>query len=64
MAKVREIEVSVGLSIDKNGVWVKGNTKVCVMVDEKDDLKDCFIRAFEVADDALSAKMELYLEDK
>jgi len=60
MAKVREINVSVGVSIDKKGVWLKANTGITVTVEESDDLQACFKRAFEVVDNELSKQLEDY----
>lgn len=61
MAHVREVEVSLGLSVDKNGVWVKGSTKVTVAMEKGEDVQACFARAFELADESLEEKMNEYL---
>lgn len=58
MAKVRAIRAEVGLSIDKNGVWIKGSAAVEVNLDPEDDIKACFKRAYEHADAALTEEME------
>lgn len=63
MAKVKEIEVGVGLSLDKGGAWLKGNTVVRVSLDDKDDVQACIRRAFEIADDTLTEQMELEQAD-
>ena len=63
MAKVREIQVTLGLSVDKNGVWVKGSTGITVTVGPEDDVQACFKRAFELADDNLGNKMNEYLNE-
>ena len=60
MAKIKEIEVGVGLSLDKGGAWIKGNTVVRVSMDEHDDPQECLRRAFDIADDSLTERMELY----
>lgn len=64
MAKIREIEVGLGISVDKKGVWVKGNAKVTVTVDDSDDIAACFKRAFELTDGILNEKMEEYLGEE
>lgn len=56
---VRELTVSVGMSIDKNGVWVKAGTSLTVSVSEEDnkDLSGVFERAYEVAGDELNKEL-------
>ena len=63
MAHVREVQVMLGLSVDKNGVWVKGTAGITVSVDKNDDIQACFKRAFELADDSLGNKMDEYLKE-
>lgn len=36
MAKLKEITVSCGLSLERNGVWVKPNAGVTIEIDELD----------------------------
>jgi len=62
MAEVREVRVQLGLSIDKKGVWVKGDAGITVTLRDGDSVPDCFKRAFELADDSLSEQMKPYLE--
>lgn len=64
MAKVKEIEVGVGLSLDKGGAWLKGNTLIRVSLESGDDVQECIKRAFEIADDTLTEKMELLGSDE
>lgn len=63
MANIREVQVTLGLSVDKNGVWVKGSTGVTVTMGPNDDVQACFKRAFEIADENLGNKMNEYLND-
>lgn len=63
MAKVREVRVMLGLSIDKKGLWVKGDAGITVDVQEGDSVADCFKRAYELADQSLSDQMEPYLKE-
>lgn len=63
MASVREVQVTLGLSVDKNGVWVKGTAGIIVSVGKDDDIQACFKRAFELADESLGDKMDEYLKE-
>lgn len=64
MAEIKEIEVGLGLSVDKKGVWVKGNTTVRVTVGKDDNIAECFARAFELADESLEEKMKICFEEE
>lgn len=63
MATIKELRVFVGMTVDKKGVWVKGNTGLTINMEPGDDPKLCFQRAFEISEEALEEKMSEYLDD-
>lgn len=58
MAKLREITVSLGISIDKKGVWVKPALTLKLELDESEsdpkNRKELVKRAFEIASEDLN----------
>ncbi len=65
MAKIREITVSLGMSIDKGGVWVKPGISLKLELDESEgnpeNRKQIVARAFEIADEDLDAELNRLL---
>ena len=53
-SKIKEVTVSVGMSIDKKGVWIKAGTSIKIEVSDGDGADSearsaLFERAFEIA---------------
>ena len=63
MAHIKELRVFVGMTVDKKGVWIKGNTGLTIGMEPGDDPKACFQRAFEISENALEERMSEYLGD-
>lgn len=60
MAKLKDITVNIGLSIDMKGTWVKAGTGVRIELDEEDSANASLIfeRAFELASSELDEQLK------
>lgn len=59
LAKVSAVRAEVGLSINKDGIWQRVGAGIDVQVEPSDDIRACFKRAYQLADEAVGT----YLED-
>jgi hypothetical protein len=61
MAKVKEVHVNIGMSIDVKGVWVKVGCGSVITVDEDTNAEDrqaFFEQAFEEAEEAVNKELK------
>ncbi len=69
MPKVKELTVSVGMSVDNNGVWVKSSASINLEVQDVDftnekEKRSVMDRAYELAEEAVDNEMEKLLDKK
>ncbi len=60
MARVSEISIEVGVSVDKGGMWLKPTAGLRVLLDPEDDFEQCYIRAKELVDEKIGDLMKTY----
>lgn len=58
MAKVDSISVSVGMSYEKDGVWIKPYVSLKVNLSEGDTVEAVTKRAFEVVEEEISKELD------
>ncbi len=62
MSRIREIQVSLGMSIDQKGLWTKpGITLTIALADEdskEENRKEIVRRAFEVVEEELDRELD------
>ena len=67
MAKLKEIEVSLGITIEVNGKYIKPNAKVVVELDESDTLekrKKIWEAAWRTVDEQVVEKVQEFVGGK
>jgi len=59
---IREIRVNLGMSIDKNGLWVKPDIGLTITVSEEDNKVEnraqLFERAFKVVEEEMGKELD------
>lgn len=58
MARVDSISVSVGMSYEKNGVWIKPYVSLKVNLVEGDNIETVTKRAFDVVEEEISKELD------
>lgn len=58
MAKIDSISASVGMSYEKNGVWIKPYVSIKVNLVEGDTVDTVMKRAFEVVEEEISKEID------
>lgn len=62
MARIKEIEVSIGMTIEVKGVWIKPVVGIKLDLNEDDskpgNRADIFERAFEIAESELDKEID------
>lgn len=67
MAVLKEVNMSLGISIDKNGLWVKPNLGLRVELDGEDakpeNRKTVIKRCFDILEEDLNEEIDRLMED-
>lgn len=61
MAKLKEVEVSLGVSLDVKGVWYKPNARLVIELDERDTVekrKAIWGQAWETVADEIERQLK------
>jgi hypothetical protein len=62
MAKIKELNIYLGMSIDKNGLWLKPGIGMRIELDDRDAdpsrREEVIERGFELVQDALDKELD------